>query len=84
MVEVGIPSKPMEFPFDLVQKKELDLRGSRNALRADFEELIDIALSGRLNLEAMITSVYPLDEVAAAFDELDRNPGNNLKTLVKF
>ena len=37
VVEVGIPSKPMEFPFDLVQKKELDLRGSRNALRADLD-----------------------------------------------
>ena len=68
----------------MVQKKELDLRGSRNALRAEFEELIEIALSGRLNLEAMITAIYPLDEVATAFNEMDRNPGNNLKTLVKF
>lgn len=84
VVEVGIPSKPMEFPFNVVQKKELDLRGSRNALRAEFEELIEIALSGRLNLEAMITAIYPLDEVATAFNEMDRNPGNNLKTLVKF
>ena len=84
VVEVGIPSKPMGFPFNVVQKKELDLRGSRNALRAEFEELIEIALSGRLNLEAMITAIYPLDEVATAFNEMDRNPGNNLKTLVKF
>lgn len=84
VVEVGIPSKPMEFPFNVVQKKELDLRGSRNALRAEFEELIEIALSGRLNLEEMITAIYPLDEVETAFNEMDRNPGNNLKTLVKF
>lgn len=84
IVEVGIAGKPMEFPFNVVQKKELDIRGSRNALREDFEELIDIALTGKINLEAMITGIYDLDETAKAFDEMDKNPGNNLKTLIRF
>mgnify|MGYP001023894808 CR=1 FL=1 len=42
MVLIGVGKKNLDFNFTLIQKKELNVYGSRNALKKDFLELIDI------------------------------------------
>ncbi|MEL7650215.1 MAG: zinc-binding alcohol dehydrogenase family protein [Sedimentibacter sp.] len=84
IVEVGISSRKMDFDFSIVQRKELNIFGSRNALKEDFIELIDIVRSGRIDISPMITNMYDIDQTAQAFEDLDRNIGNNLKTIIKF
>jgi hypothetical protein len=32
----------------------------------------------------MVTNVYDFDRTAEAFENLDKNIGNNLKTIIKF
>jgi threonine dehydrogenase-like Zn-dependent dehydrogenase len=40
MVQIGVGKRTHEFDFTLLQKKELNVYGSRNALKKDFLELI--------------------------------------------
>ena len=70
--------------FTLIQKKELNVYGSRNALKKDFLELIDIVNAGKAPLEKIITNVYPFDEAAKAFEDFANNPGDMLKVVFDF
>ena len=47
MVLIGVGKKNLDFNFTLIQKKELNVFGSRNALKKDFLELIDIVNAGK-------------------------------------
>lgn len=48
MVQIGVGKRTHEFDFTLLQKKELNVYGSRNALKKDFLELIDLVKSEKL------------------------------------
>lgn len=84
VVEVGITSKPTELIFNVIEKKELEIYGSRNAVKEDFTELIDMARSGKINLESLVTGECTLEEAPAMFEHLDKRVSLNLKTLIKF
>lgn len=84
IVEVGIGTWPLDFAFNILQKKELNLMGSRNALRQDFLELIDVLNKGRVSVAGMVTSVYDFNEASHAFAETAANAGTNLKSLIRF
>ena len=68
----------------MIQKKELDVFGSRNALKKDFIELIDLVNAGKADLEKVITNMYPADDAAAAFAEFDKNGAEMLKVVLDF
>ena len=36
---IGVSKKKLDFDFTQIQKKEIDIYGSRNAMKEDFEEL---------------------------------------------
>ena len=84
MVLIGVGKKNLDFNFTLIQKKELNVYGSRNSLKKDFLELIDIVNAGKAPLDKIITNVYPFDEAAKAFDDFAHNPGNMLKVVFDF
>jgi len=84
IIEVGIGSQNLDFAFNVIQKKELNIMGSRNALREDFMELIEIVKSGKVDLIPMVTGIYDFDEAPDVLHEMDCNIGNNIKTLIKF
>lgn len=79
-----LEKKNLDFNFTLIQKKELNVYGSRNALKKDFLELIDIVNAGKAPLEKIITNVYPFDEAAKAFEDFANNPGDMLKVVFDF
>ena len=83
-VLIGVGKKNLDFNFTLIQKKELNVYGSRNALKKDFLELIDIVNAGKAPLEKIITNVYPFDEAAKAFEDFANNPGDMLKVVFDF
>ena len=47
VVVIGVGKKNLDFNFTLLQKKELNVFGSRNALKKDFIELIDLVKAER-------------------------------------
>ena len=84
MVQIGVGSKTLDFAFTTIQKKELRIIGSRNAVKQDFEEVIGFISSGRVKLEHLITEVYPAERAGEAYTRFDKEAGNVLKLLVEF
>ena len=84
VVLIGVGKKNLDFNFTLIQKKELNVYGSRNALKKDFIELIDIVNSGKVPLEKIITNVYPFKEAPKAFQEFSEGQGEMLKVIIDF
>jgi S-(hydroxymethyl)glutathione dehydrogenase / alcohol dehydrogenase len=67
--------------FGLSEKKLVGcFLGSSNPHR-DFPRLLELWRAGKLDLEGMITARRPLDEVAAAFD--DMKAGVGLRTVIQ-
>ena len=84
VVQIGIGKKNVDFNFTMIQKKELQILGSRNALKQDFLELIDLVQAGQVDLEKIITHEYKLDDIALAFENFHRNAGQMLKVMIDF
>ena len=83
-VLIGVGKKNLDFNFTLLQKKELNIFGSRNALKKDFVELIDLVRSGKADLEKIITNLYPFQDAAKAFADFDQNGTQMLKVMIDF
>lgn len=84
VVLIGVGKKNLDFNFTIIQKKELNIYGSRNALTSDFVELIDVLKNGEINLDKIITDIYDFDDAAEAFSDFDQNASNMLKVLIEF
>lgn len=84
VVIVGIGKQSLDFFYSIIQTKELDIFGSRNALKEDFIELIDIVKAGKIDLEKIISNVYDFSEAQAAFEDLSTRGADKLKVLLKF
>ena len=84
MVQIGVGKRKHEFDFTLLQKKELNVFGSRNALKKDFLELIDLVKSGAVDLEKIITNTYDINEADRAFSDFSKNAASMLKVVIKF
>lgn len=81
---IGIGKKNIDLNFTIIQKKELNIFGSRNALTRDFEELIDMVQTEGLPIEQVVTDVYPFDRAPEAFADFDRNAASMLKVMIEF
>ncbi len=84
MIQIGVGKKTHDFDFTLLQKKELNVFGSRNALKKDFLELIDLVKSGRVDLEKIVTNTYKMEDAAKAFADFDKNAASMLKVVLEF
>jgi len=84
VVIIGIGMQSLDFRYTVIQTKELDVLGSRNALREDFLEVIELARAGRVDLAAVVSDEYDLGEAGRAFHELAESTGDKLKVMVRF
>ena len=84
VVIIGVGKKNLDFNFTMIQKKELNVYGSRNAMNKDFIELIDLVKDGGVDLEKVITHEYPYEEGAKAFEDFSSNGAHMLKVLLDF
>ena len=84
VVDVGVGKKNLDFFYTIIQKKELNIFGSRNALKSDFLELIDLAAAGKVDLEKIVTDVYDFEDAPRAFREFSEHAGEKLKVMLRF
>ena len=84
VVQVGVGKRNADFNFTLIQKKELNIYGSRNALTEDFKELIDVVLDQKISLERIITNTYSYLDAAKAFKDFSQSNGSMLKVELDF
>ncbi|WP_037157721.1 sorbitol dehydrogenase [Rhodococcoides fascians] len=79
---VGVPGRgDAEFPIGLVQRWELDIRGCFRYGPDAFAHAISLAAQGRVNLNVLVTSRFPLEESAAALDAALSDP-TQLKIVI--
>lgn len=84
IILIGNGKRETTFVHSVILKKELNIFGSRNAFTKDFEELIALVQSEKVNPIKMISGVYDADDAKSAFDALSHNDGSLAKLLIKF
>ncbi|MDV4150466.1 zinc-binding alcohol dehydrogenase family protein [Clostridium sp. AL.422] len=83
VVVVGVGKRNHDFAYTRIQTKELDIYGSRNALKEDFIELIDRVSNKEFDLKLLLTGVYDLENAESAFEDLVNNQDKMIKSLIK-
>lgn len=83
LVCIGYAKGEVSLPTGLFVKKELDVRGSRNALPKDFEAVIAYLRGASGSAGRLISAVVTPDEVQAAMEKWDSAPGKIFRILLK-
>lgn len=83
VVYVGYAKRPVEYETKYFVMKELDIRGSRNALREDFDAVIAMLQRGAFPIDQVITHETDLHEAPAALRQWSEEPGAVTKIHVR-
>lgn len=85
VVCIGYSASDVSFHTKLFVQKELDIRGSRNAMPNDFAAVIRYMLGGgRKNVEKLISGTFAPEEADKALADWNAAPGKVFRILVKF
>jgi L-iditol 2-dehydrogenase len=84
LVLVGIPpSAHYTFDMDLMRRKELTIINVRRQNHC-VEEAIDLVISGKADVEKMVTHHFTLDETGTAFDIVAGYKDGAIKAMIDF
>jgi 2-desacetyl-2-hydroxyethyl bacteriochlorophyllide A dehydrogenase len=81
VVYVGYAKEEVAFDTTLFVRKELDILGARNALRA-FPAVIRMMERRQQPFTDLVSRIYPFDQTAQALRDWDATPGEFTKILV--
>jgi threonine dehydrogenase-like Zn-dependent dehydrogenase len=82
VVYIGYAKDPVCYETRLFVQKELDIRGSRNALPEDFRQVIQLLEQHKFPVEDAISSVVSLDEAPGMFRGWSENPAHFSKIVI--
>ncbi len=83
VVYIGYAKSEVSFETKHFVQKELDIRGSRNALPEDFRAVIDYFKRNGVP-ESLISAVYPPEQAQEALEHWAANPGKIFKIMIEF
>ncbi|TWT40653.1 zinc-binding dehydrogenase [Botrimarina hoheduenensis] len=83
VVYVGYAKQPVEYETKWFVMKELDIRGSRNALAADFQSVIEMLRAGRVPTTEIVTHETTLADAPKALEDWSAAPGEVTKVHVR-
>ena len=81
---IGYAPTDVAIPTGLIVKKELDVRGSRNAMPEDFAAVRDFLSSTSFDVSKLISKVVSPEEAPSAMKEWASDPGKVFRILVQF
>jgi threonine dehydrogenase-like Zn-dependent dehydrogenase len=81
VVYVGYAKEKVAFDTTLFVRKELDILGARNALRA-FPAVIQMMEGRQQPFSGLVSRIYPFDQTAHALQDWDTAPGKFTKILI--
>ena len=84
VVCIGYAKQDIALTTQLFVKKELDIRGSRNATPADFASVIRYLQRGNCPTDRLISAVVPPEDAATAMQQWNASPGKVFRILVRF
>lgn len=80
---IGIREKTMELGMLGVTAKEVKIQGDYGYTKREFGSSLKLAIANKLDLKQIITHVFPLKDIAKAFEVLTQKKENAIKVLVK-
>ena len=83
VVCIGYAKKEVAFQTKYFVQKELDIRGSRNALPADFRAVINDMKEGKGPVEELISKIAKPEDALEAMKEWAADPGKVFRILVE-
>ena len=83
IILIGNGKRETTFNHSVLLKKELNVHGSRNALKADFINNIDLVANGKADVMKMVSGIYEMSDAIDAFEALKNNNGTLAKLLIK-
>lgn len=83
IILIGNGKRDTTFLHSVILKKELNIHGSRNALKDDFINNIDLVAEGKADVMKMVSGIYDMEKATDAFEALRNNNGTLAKLLIK-
>ncbi len=84
LILVGIPpSAEYTFNMDLMRRKELSVINIRRQNHC-VQEAIDLVVSGKIDIEKMVTHNFTLEETAEAFEMVEGYKDGAIKAMINF
>jgi 2-desacetyl-2-hydroxyethyl bacteriochlorophyllide A dehydrogenase len=84
VVCIGYAKTEIAFETKYFVQKELDIRGSRNAMPEDFRAVMEYLKRGTCPKEQLISGIYPPEQAQEALEGWKANPGKVFRILVEF
>ena len=84
VVCIGYSKSDVSFQTKLFVQKELDIRGSRNALPSDFRAVIHYLEQKKRPIDPFISRIVSPEDAFEAMKYWVENPGKVFRILVKF
>ena len=81
---IGYAKTEVSFQTKYFVQKELDIRGSRNALPSDFRAVIHYLQRGTCPVDRLISQEVSPEEAPKAMQQWAENPGKVFRILVRF
>lgn len=83
LVYVGITTENVVFPHPSLHRREMTIKGSRNALPSDFGRIIRLIEDGTIDTDPWITHRTSFDQVVAEFDGYTRPESGVIKAMIE-
>jgi threonine dehydrogenase-like Zn-dependent dehydrogenase len=83
VVYIGYAKQLVAYDTKLFVQKELDIMGSRNALPADFREVIAMLEAGRFPVDESVSNQIGMDEVPSVLERWSESPAAFRKIMVQ-
>lgn len=84
VILVGISNRTLDFDFTVIQKKELTIMGSRNALTSEMKEIVELVKENKVDLMKVVTNHYSYLNAARAFEDFSTHQATMMKVLLHF
>jgi len=84
VIYIGYAKNDIAFETRLFVQKELDIRGSRNAMPEDFRAVMEYIKKGVFQKETFISGIFPPEKAQEALEKWKTNPGQIFRILIEF
>jgi 2-desacetyl-2-hydroxyethyl bacteriochlorophyllide A dehydrogenase len=84
VVYIGYTKEKVKYNTKLFISKELDIKGSRNALDEELLAVIDMLSAGKVDVCSLITQRFSIDQLDKALSFWDASPAKVTKIMISF
>lgn len=82
VVYIGYSKEPVSYNTKFFVSKELDIKGSRNALDEEIRQVTNMVLESKIDFNEIITHRYPMNEMEKALQYWSYHPEKVIKILM--